>query len=170
MLKNIQTERLVLRELTIADAPFILELLNEPDWLRFIGDKGVKTLAEATNYIQSGPQQMYAACGMGLLLTELKADATPVGICGLIKRDNLPDVDIGFAFLSRFGGAGYAVEAAQALVLHAKQNLHLNRVVATTLAKNLKSIKLLERIGLKFEQMLQLEKNAPELMLFARSI
>ena len=98
----LQTDRLRLRWISSLDAEFIVELLNEPSWLRFIGDKGVRTTQDANAYISNGPVAMYARHGFGLYLTELKEDSVPIGICGLIKRDGLDDVDIGFAFLPRY--------------------------------------------------------------------
>lgn len=102
----IQTERLILRQLTPADAPFILQLLNEPSWLQFIGDRGVRTLAEAEQYIINGPIAMYVEYGFGLYVVEQKENPQPMGLCGLIKRPLLEDVDIGFAFLPAFWGKG----------------------------------------------------------------
>ncbi|MFI4982343.1 MAG: GNAT family N-acetyltransferase, partial [Nevskiales bacterium] len=113
-MKVLETERLVLRRLVAEDAPFILELLSDPSWLRFIGDKGVRNLDDARLYIRIGPAAMYARLGHGLYLTELKDGGIPIGLCGLIKRDTLDDVDIGFAFLPQYRGQGYAREAAAA--------------------------------------------------------
>jgi ribosomal-protein-alanine N-acetyltransferase len=108
-----ETDRLILRELTVEDAPFILELVNDPDWRHFIGDRGIRTLVDAGAYILGGPVAMYRRLGFGLWHVALK-DQTPIGICGLIKRDTLDHVDIGFAFLPGFRGRGYAYEAASA--------------------------------------------------------
>ena len=105
----LETERLRLRRLTVDDAAFILELVNDPSWLRFIGDRGVRNLDDARSYILKGPVASYEKHGFGLWLVELKAEATPIGICGLLQRDTLPDVDIGFALLPQFCGQGYAV-------------------------------------------------------------
>src|SRR5688572_10804905 len=91
------TDRLILRELTLDDAEFILGLVNEPSWLRFIGDRGVRTLDDARAYISNGPMKSYERNGFGLYLTALKGAGTPIGMCGLIKRDGLDDVDVGFA-------------------------------------------------------------------------
>src|ERR1051325_8868201 len=121
--KILETERLSLRELDAGDAPFILQLVNEPSWLRFIGDKGIKTLAAAQDYILKGPVAMYAQVGFGLWLVELKAEGTPVGICGLIKRDSLPDIDLGFAFLADYRRRGYAFESASATILYGQNSL-----------------------------------------------
>ncbi|MFW5437641.1 GNAT family N-acetyltransferase [Paenibacillus apiarius] len=116
-MKVLKTDRLILRWLTTDDAEFMLELLNNPSWLEFIGDKGVRTVEDARDYILKGPVDMYARLGFGLYLTERKADGVPIGICGLIKRDSLEDVDIGFAFLPRLWAKGYAYESASAKLL-----------------------------------------------------
>jgi RimJ/RimL family protein N-acetyltransferase len=161
----IQTERLVLRRLELHDAEFILELLNEASFLRFIGDKGVRTVADARSYILKGPMDSYWRHGFGLYATCLR-DGTPVGICGLVKRDGLADVDVGFALLSRHCAKGYAVEAASAVLHHARHVLGLQRIVAITQPENSGSIAVLEKIGLKFERMISLAEQSPELKLF----
>jgi ribosomal-protein-alanine N-acetyltransferase len=162
----IQTERLVLRELDLNDAAFILELLNEPAFLRFIGDKGVRTLDGARDYVRKGPIDSYGQHGFGLYAACL-LDGTPIGICGLVKRDGLTDADVGFAFLSRHCAKGYAAEAASAVLAHARRVLRLPRIVAITSPENRGSIAVLEKIGLKFEGMIRLEDLGPELKLFA---
>jgi RimJ/RimL family protein N-acetyltransferase len=149
----LQTARLVLRHLEPADASFILELVNDPDWLRYIGDKGVRNPDDARAYIENGPMAMYARHGHGLYCVELKSDATPIGMCGLIRRETLPDVDIGFAFLPRYRGRGFAREAAQATLDHGRDALGLRRVVAITSPDNQASGRLLEAIGLSFERL-----------------
>jgi [ribosomal protein S5]-alanine N-acetyltransferase len=161
----IQTTRLVLRQLELSDADFILELLNEADFVRFIGDKGVRTLDTAREYILKGPLESYARHGFGLYATCL-FDGTPLGICGLVKREGLADVDVGFAFLSRYRSKGYAVESAAAVLAHARRVLRLPRIVAITSPENAASIAVLERIGLKFERTVRLAAHSPELKLF----
>lgn len=167
--KVLDTERLVLRRLNERDAAFMLELLNEPGWLRFIGDKGVRTLEGARHYIAHGPMAMYARRGFGLWMVERKPDGEPLGVCGLIKRDSLDDVDIGFAFLERHGSHGYAWEAASACLNHARDVLHLPRVVAIVLPDNQTSIRLLLRLGLQYERTLKLPHSDDPLQLFATS-
>ncbi|HEX4498507.1 MAG TPA: GNAT family N-acetyltransferase [Thermoanaerobaculia bacterium] len=162
-----ETERLTLRRLTAEDAPFMLALLNEPSFLRFIGDRKVRTLEDARSYILKGPAEMYERHGHGLYLTSLKPEGTPIGMCGLIKRDGLDDVDIGFAFLPGFWGKGYAFEAASAVLAYGQAGLALRRIVAITAPDNQSSIRLLERIGLKFERLIRLNGEGPELNLFA---
>jgi RimJ/RimL family protein N-acetyltransferase/protein tyrosine phosphatase (PTP) superfamily phosphohydrolase (DUF442 family) len=147
-----ESARLRLRHVTDDDAPFILALLNDPGWLRYIGDRGVRTLDDARKYIAEGPRRMYAEHGFGLYLVERKADGVALGLCGLIRRDTLPDVDIGFALAEPFRGAGYAYEAAAAALRHARETLRLKRVVAIAMPENVASTRLLERLGLRFER------------------
>jgi RimJ/RimL family protein N-acetyltransferase len=162
-----ETDRLILRWLTPGDAVFILELLNDPSWVRFIGDRGIRSIEDARNYIVTGPMEMYSRLGFGLFLTELKDEArTPIGICGLIKRDGLEDVDLGFAFLTRFQAKGYGYEAAAATLVYGSEQLGLKRVVAITSMDNVGSARLLEKIGMQFEGMIKLPHNAEELNLY----
>ncbi|MGH9854479.1 MAG: GNAT family N-acetyltransferase [Blastocatellia bacterium] len=169
-MKVLETDRLILRWLSTDDAVFILKLLNEPSFLRFIGDKGVRTLEDARNYILNGPVEMYNRLGFGLYLTELKEDGAPIGICGLIKRDGLEDVDIGFAFLPGFWAKGYAYEAASAVMAYGKDILRIRRIVAITSPDNYASAKLLEKLGLRFERMILLSEGAEEVRLFVSDI
>ena len=163
----LETERLILRWLSAEDAAFILELVNDPAWLRFIGDRGVRTLEDARDYILNGPVAMYRRVGFGLYMVELKGSATPIGICGLIERVGLEDIDIGFAFLPAFYGQGYAYESASAMMTYAQDTVGLNRVVAITSPDNQRSITLLTKLGLSFVDMLRLGEDQPEVMLFA---
>jgi ribosomal-protein-alanine N-acetyltransferase len=148
----LQTGRTTLRRLTPADAPFIRELVNEPSWIRFIGDRGVRTDEDARAYLAKGPIAMYERYGFGLWMCEARATGEPLGICGLIKRETLDDVDIGFAFLPRHQGQGYAHESAQAVLDYGRQVLELDRIVAITSPDNVSSIRLLEKLGLKLEK------------------
>jgi [ribosomal protein S5]-alanine N-acetyltransferase len=161
----IKTSRLDLRELDFGDAEFILQLLNEAAFIRFIGDKGVRTLSEARDYIQQGPVDSYARNGFGLYAACLR-DGTPIGICGLVKREGLNAPDVGFAFLSRYWSLGYAVESAAAVLAHARETLRIKRIVAITSPDNESSIAVLEKIGMKFERMIRLVDHSPELKLF----
>ncbi len=163
----IETERLSLRRLNEGDAAFVLELLNEESFLHNIGDKGVRTLEDAVKYILQGPVDSYARHGFGLWLVALKESGTPAGICGLVKRDALPDADIGYAFLPRFWSRGYAYESAAAVMSYASNTLGLRRVLAITNPDNAGSIKVLEKVGLRFERLVRLSEDAPEIMLFA---
>ena len=151
----VETRRLVLSRLVLEDAAFILELVNEPGWLRFIGDRNVHNLEDARGYIEKGPQDMYARLGFGLYRVDLK-DGTPIGMCGLLKRDTLPDADIGFAFLERFQGQGYAREAAQATLAHAQSAHGLKRILAITSPDNASSIRLLEKLGFQYQETMQM--------------
>ena len=164
---TLDTPRLRLRPLQLADAPFILELLNDPDWLRYIGDKNVRGLDDARRYLEQGPLTMYACEGFGLLRVESKADGAPMGLCGLLRRDTLPDADIGFAFLPRWRGAGYAREAAAAVLQHARQGLGLNRIVAITTQNNTASGRLLEALGLRYERDIRMSGDSELLRLYA---
>jgi RimJ/RimL family protein N-acetyltransferase len=164
----LETDRLILRRLTSDDAAFIVELLNQPSFLRYIGDKGVRTREDAISYIQSGPIASYTRFGFGLYRVALKDTGTPIGMCGLLKRDSLPDVDIGFAFLPDYWSAGYALEAANG-VMNYGHSIGLNRIVAITSLDNEASIKLLERIGMKFEGTIKLTDDQPEVKLFGKS-
>lgn len=166
----LDTDRLRLRHLTLEDADFILELVNEPSWLRFIGDRGVRTLDDARKYILTGPMESHQRFGFGLNVVELKKDGgrSPIGICGLIKREALPDVDIGFALLPKFWGQGYAYESASAVLAFAQRELGLRRIVAITNPDNVRSIRVLEKLGLRFQQMMRLSDDGPELKLFGR--
>jgi RimJ/RimL family protein N-acetyltransferase len=161
------TPRLTVRPLTPADAPFIFELVNEPPWLAYIGNKGVLTLDDADAYIRKGPMRMYADRGFGLCVVERNDDGRSIGMCGLIKRDTLPDVDLGFAFLQRFWGAGYALEAAAATLAHARNALHLERVVAITTPDNRRSSQLLRKLGFAFEGIIRLDGDESDLELYA---
>ena len=169
-LKVIETDRLTLRHLSPDDAEFILALLNDPAFLRFIGDKGVRTLEGARKYITNGPMEMYARLGFGLYLVELKDGDIAIGLCGLIKRDGLEDVDIGFAFLPDYRTKGYAYEAASATMAYGKDALRLKKIVAITSPDNEASGKLLEKLGLRFEQMIRLSENAEEVRLFSSDV
>ena len=146
----LETDRLTLRRITTDDAPVILALVNDPAWLENIGDRGVRTLDDARAYIEKGPVAMYQRCGFGLYLAVRKADGAAIGMAGLIKRDTLDDVDVGFAFFPEYRGHGYAYEAAAAVVAYGKRELGLERIVAITSPTNARSIKVLEKVGLVF--------------------
>ncbi len=160
-----ETERLRLRRLDLDDAAFILELVNEPGWLRFIGDKGVRSIAAARSYLETGPLAMYARLGFGLYGVEHKADGALLGMCGLIKRETLPHVDIGFALFARHTGRGFALEAASAVLAHARE-LGLKRLLAITTPDNAASQKLLMKLGMTFDREIILPPGAEPLHLF----
>jgi RimJ/RimL family protein N-acetyltransferase len=161
-----ETPRLRLRHLTLDDGAFILELLNEPDFIRNIGDREVRTLEDARRYIQHGPITSYNQHGFGLFLIELQGAATPIGICGLLKRDYLRDVDVGFALREAFRGNGYAFEAASAVMRFGQQVLGLSRIVAITAPDNHASMKVLQRLGLGFERTLRIPDQSRDTRLF----
>ena len=146
--KILETPRLRLRELVAADAPFVLELLSDPDFVRHIGDRGVRDLDTAKTYIADGPQASYAAHGFGLWLAELRETGEPAGMCGLLKRDTLEDADMGYAWLPAFRGRGLALEAAVATLRYAFALLRLPRVLAIVGQDNIASQKLLARVGM----------------------
>jgi RimJ/RimL family protein N-acetyltransferase len=167
--KILETERLVVRRLVLDDAAFLLELLNEPAFLKNIGDRGARTLTDARRYIARGPVASYRKFGFGLYLVELKDSGAPIGICGLLKRDWLADVDIGFAFLQKFWSQGYARESAAAVMHYGWTTLRLKRIVAITKPTNQASIALLEKLGLRFEKIITQPDHAGENKLFAAS-
>jgi RimJ/RimL family protein N-acetyltransferase len=155
---------LVLRRLTLDDAPFMRRLVNEPSWLEFIGDRGVKTEEDAREYLRNGAIASYDRHGFGLWAVVLPGGESPIGICGLVKRDFLEDVDLGFAFLPEFWGKGFAREAAAAVLAHARSDFGLQRVVAITVPANRRSIALLEELGFKFEKTISHEDKAEVLL------
>jgi [ribosomal protein S5]-alanine N-acetyltransferase len=148
-----ESARLSLRHMSDGDAPFIVALLNDPDFLRNVGDRGVRNEDDARRYIAQGPQASYARYGFGLWLAELRPSAVAIGMCGLLRRDTHPDVEIGFAFLPPYRGRGYASEAAQATMQLATHNLGLSRVVAITALDNAASGAILEKLGFRFERL-----------------
>jgi RimJ/RimL family protein N-acetyltransferase len=169
-LNVLETERLVLRRLTTDDAEFIIALLNQPSFLRYIGDREVRNSADAVRYVQTVPIASYERFGFGLYLVELKETGVPIGICGLLKRDQLPDVDIGFAFLPDFWSQGYALESASAVMTYGREVLGLKRIVAITSLDNDASIRLLEKIGLRFEGLIKLSEDQSEVRLFGSNV
>jgi RimJ/RimL family protein N-acetyltransferase len=161
----IETARLVLREFTEDDAAFVLRLVNEPSFLRYIGDRGVRNLEDARRYIADGPVAGYARHGHGLMRVDRRSDGAAVGMCGILKRDTLPDPDIGFSFLPEYWSQGYALESAQAVMRHAREALGLGRIVAITTRDNGSSIRLLGKLGFRFERIIEI--GGEELRLFA---
>jgi RimJ/RimL family protein N-acetyltransferase len=166
----LQTQRLSLRRMSLDDGEFIVELLNDPSFLRFIGDKGVRTVEDARRYILTGPMDSYERHGFGLWLVELKESETPIGICGLLKRDTLSDVDIGFAFLPRHRSRGYAFESAAAVMDYGRKILGLRRIVAITDDDNTASHRVLAKIGMSFDRMIRLTPEGPEIRLLASDV
>lgn len=161
----IETQRLGLRQLDLDDADFILGLLNQEGFLRHIGDKGVRDLQGARDYLITGPLESYRRHGFGLYLTSLRR-GEPIGICGLVKRDSLEDVDVGFAFLPQYGGKGYATESAAAVLDYGRRTFGLRRIVGITAPDNFASIAVLEKIGLRFERQLPAGADGKAVKLF----
>ena len=162
----LETERLLLREFTEGDADFICRLLNSPGWLKNIGSRGIENEDNAREYINSKLRKAYTELGFGFYLIELKQSGESVGMCGLVKREGLDDVDVGFALLPEYEGYGYAYEAASATVEYAANTLLITTLSAITIPTNKSSIKLLEKIGLKFSKMIKIPNDPAELMLF----
>jgi RimJ/RimL family protein N-acetyltransferase len=165
-MKILETSRLSLRKMSVDDAEFMLTLLNDPSWLRFVGDRGVRTLEDARNYILQGAMANYERLGYGFYLVELTEAGIAIGMCGLAKRDYLEHTDIGFAFLPAYWGQGYAFEAAAATLHYAKEQLHLPRILATTRLDNLSSSKLLEKLGMRLDKIIMHPDGDRELKLF----
>ena len=148
----IETDRLILRMPTIDDAAFMLRLVNEPSWLQYIGDRKVYSLEDAKQYLLNGSIKSFIENGCGFSLVEIKETGEKIGMSGLVKRDYLDDVDIGFAYFPEYTGFGFALEAAQATLDHAHNTLGFNRILAIATPDNKRSIRLLEKLGLAFEK------------------
>jgi len=166
----VETPRLAVRLLTLDDAGFVWELLNDDDFLKFIGDRGVRTVDDAAEYLRQGPLEMYERLGFGLWCVELRVTQTPIGICGLLKRDWLDDVDLGFAFLPEFRGRGYAFEASRAVIAHAVDTLNLQRLAAIVSPANAKSQSLLGRLGMRFRSLVRAPNADHDVQLFTIGI
>ncbi|MES2517938.1 MAG: GNAT family N-acetyltransferase [Bacteroidota bacterium] len=141
----IETQRLILRKFTLEDAPFLLELVNTPAWLQFIGDRNVHTVEEAENYLRNGNLKSYAEHGFGFYLVVTKESNEAIGMCGMVKRDSLEDIDIGFAFLPNSIGKGYGYEAASATLNYAQNVLKLGKIIAIVDPQNTSSIALIKK-------------------------
>jgi len=166
-LPEFETDRLVLRRLDRQDAPFTLELLNDPSYIRNIGDRGVRDVEGACRYLEEGPIAMYRQHGFGLWRVERKADGVVLGMCGLLRRDILPDVDIGYAFLPAARGQGYAFEAAAATLQQAATRFGLARLIGVVSEGNSASIRVLEKLGLRFERLYPMREGEPEVRLYS---
>jgi RimJ/RimL family protein N-acetyltransferase len=162
----IETARLTLLEMNGDDADFILRLVNEPSFLRYIGDRGVRSLEDARKYIADGPVAGYARYGHGLMRVVRKSDGMNVGMCGVLKRDTLPEPDIGFSFFPGYWSRGYAFESASAVMKHAREVLGLGRILAITTIDNESSIRLLGKLGFRFDRVVTVGDDATELRLF----
>ncbi|MBV6324830.1 GNAT family N-acetyltransferase [Duganella violaceipulchra] len=152
-MKILDTERLTLRTIGVDDAAFYYELVNDPTWLEFIGDKGIRSIEGARDAILEGPCAMQERLGHSLYVMERKSDGVALGLCGLIKRDGLDDVDIGYAIRPAWFGQGYTYEAAVAVVAYARDQLRMKRLLGLTAPANLNSIRLLQKLGLAFVEL-----------------
>lgn len=152
---RIETARLNLRPVTTDDAAFVLRVLNDPGYVENIADRGVRTLEQAREYMKTAAVFAYDDRGLGFNIVEVRETGEAVGICGLVKRDTLDDVDVGYALLETYAGRGYAREAAAGTLAHALGRLGLGRVVAITAPGNTGSRRVLEVIGMRFEGVIQ---------------
>jgi RimJ/RimL family protein N-acetyltransferase len=167
---ELETARLTLRRLEFDDAPFLVGLLNQPSFLANIGDRGVRDVDDAHRYLREGPMALYEKFGFGLWHVARRADGAAIGICGLLRRDILPDVDLGYAFVPEYWGQGYAFEAAQATLQHALRKFGLTRVIGVVSPGNHRSIRVLEKLGMSFERMVSMRPNEPDVRLYGRSL
>ena len=170
ILPELETARLTLRRLELEDAAFIVRLLNEPSFIENIGDRAVRSIEDAHRYLREGPMAMYEDYGFGLWHVARNSDGAAVGTCGLLKRDNLPDVDIGYAFLPEFWGLGYAIEAAEATMRHGAGKFGLKRIIAVVSQGNNASIRVLEKLGMRHERMFAMRPDEPEVRLYGRTL
>lgn len=165
-----ETERLRFREFTLSDAVFIIELLNSPGWIQFIGDRNVNAIDDAKKYLVNGPFKSYRDFRYGLSMVELKTDGTPIGMSGILNRTTLDTPDLGFAFLPGFEGKGYGFEIANAIIKYARAELNINTLAAITKPDNSKSIKLLEKLGFNFVSATFDSVTAEELLLYRNEV
>lgn len=163
----LETERLRLRRFSPDDGAFILDLLNQPSFIRNIGDRGVRTLDDARRYLANGPMASYEQHGYGLYGVELKASGEPAGMCGLVRRDYLEDADIGFAFLPQFWGRGYAFESAAAVMAHGLGSLGLRRILGIVSPDNAGSVRVLVKLGLRFQRMIRAPGSTSDIALYS---
>lgn len=162
-----QTERLILRKLSSNDTGFIIELVNSPGWLQYIGYRNIHTTEDALKYLQDGPLKSYEQHGFGLLLIQLKTTEAPIGMCGLLKRDTLPLPDLGYALLPAYEGNGYITEATSAYLTYVEQQLRIEKLLAITSLDNEKSIRVLEKLHFAFERYTNLSGDDHPVRLFS---
>lgn len=165
-MNDILTERLAVRPFILDDAPFILKLLNDPSFIDNIGDKGVKDLDDARGYLRDGPMASYEQYGFGLRCVSLLTDETPIGMAGLLKRDYLDDIDIGYALLPEFCRLGYAFEATSAVMDYARREIKASCVLAIVMEENEPSIGLLKKLGFGLRKMIQLPDTNKDICLY----
>lgn len=166
-MKILETERLILREIVETDSEFILDLLNQPSFIKYIGDRNVRNLEQSREFIENRLRASYKTFGYGLYLVELKESAEPIGICGFVRRDYLPEADLGFAFLPQFEKKGYAFESASATTKYGREKLHFAKILAITTQNNQSSIKLLKKLGFEFERLIKPPNDSEQLNLFS---
>ncbi|NJM26337.1 MAG: GNAT family N-acetyltransferase [Bacteroidia bacterium] len=167
MMTVLTTSRLVLREFGIEDATFIIELLNSPGWLQYIGDRNVKTIEQAVAYLNEGPLRTYREFGFGLSCVTIKETGEPIGMCGLLRRGNLDHPDVGYAFLSAYHGQGYAEEIVGAMLVHARTYHRFSTIYAITLPNNSASIRLLEKLKMRYVKTLEYPGSFEQLSLYS---
>ncbi|WP_406685148.1 GNAT family N-acetyltransferase [Seonamhaeicola sp. MEBiC1930] len=166
-----ETNRLIFEKFTLEDAPFIKTLVNTPNWLKYIGDRNIKTIKDAEVYIQNSHFKSYMTMGFGFYKMLLKEEKLkPIGSCGLVKRDELEYVDIGFAFLPEYEGKGFGYESSVEIIKLAKETFKIDKLQAITVSYNFNSIKLLEKLGFTFEKSIKPFEDDEELMLFAKTL
>jgi RimJ/RimL family protein N-acetyltransferase len=170
ILPELETPRLTLRRLEFGDAPFLVRLLNEPSFIENIGDRGVRSIEDAHRYLREGPMAMYENYGFGLWHVARKSDGAGAGMCGLLKRGNLADVDVGYAFLPEYRGQGFALEAVEATLRQGAVKFGLKRVVAVVSPGNAASIRVLEKLGFGYERMFAMRADEPEVRLYGRTL
>lgn len=161
-----ETDRLIIRHLELSDAGFVLELLNEPSFIRNIGDRGVRSIQDAESYVQEGPLRSYASLGYGLFLATLRSTLEPIGVCGLMRRGALEHADLAYAFLPSFHRRGFAVEAATAMLRMAREGLAMEHVLAITNPDNVASMRVLEKLGFRFVGMKRMPGDESDVRLF----
>ncbi len=166
-MKIFETDRLILREIVETDAEFILDLLNQPSFIKYIGDRNVRTIAQSSEFIESRFRESYKQFGYGLWAVELKETGEAIGICGFVKRDSLPEADIGFALLPQFERKGYAFESAAATLEYGEEKLNFKRVLAITSKDNFASGGLLEKLGFAFERFIKMTDDGEEIKIFS---
>jgi [ribosomal protein S5]-alanine N-acetyltransferase len=166
----LDTKRLILREAEISDSKFFFDLLNTEKWLKYIGDRGIKTLDDAEKYINDKLIKSYRTNGFGLYVYELKKSNIPIGICGFIKRDYLDSVDIGFALLPEYERKGYTFEISHSIMKHGRETLGLNKVVAITTKDNLASQELLKKLGFNFKSYINEPETNEKLSLYSNGV
>ena len=169
-MKILETERTILREVVEMDAEFILDLINQPSFIKYIGDRNIRTVEEARIYAKERMIISYEQFGFGMYLIELKKDKTPIGVCGFVKREDLPYADIGFALLPEYEGKGFALETSDAILKYGKEKLGFDKVLAITTQNNIGSMKLLEKLGFSFEKLTKSPHADEELNLFSKEL